>query len=144
MREEIPCPSIFFRVDDMHARAREGRLRGRLWKGCDVRPGTENASREIERSGLKSSSQPLDGVIGYSPDRICFQREPGRRRATWERWHTHSIIVQQPIHDPVHVRRVSNEMDDLIPDRNDDNFAFGRSGLVQRSQGGERDMNRDK
>jgi len=35
-----------------------------------------------------------------------------------------SVIIQQPIHDPIYVRRVSDEMDDRIPDRNDDNLTF--------------------
>ena len=44
-----------------------------------------------------------------------------RRRAGGK---THLIMVQQSIHGLVHIHRVSDEMHDSIPDRNDDSFGF--------------------
>ena len=37
---------------------------------------------------------------------------------------TLSVIFQQHIHDPVYIRRVADEMDDPIPNRNDDNLVL--------------------
>lgn len=37
---------------------------------------------------------------------------------------TLSVIFQQHIHNPVYIRRVADEMDDPIPNRNDDNLVL--------------------
>ena len=54
---------------------------------------------------------------------------------------THSVIGQQRIHNPVHIRRVPNKMDDPILDRNDDNLILAevcQSGSHKTEMGAER------
>lgn len=44
--------------------------------------------------------------------------------ATREDRHTRSVIIQQRIYSPVYIRRVPDEMDDAVPNRDDDNLVF--------------------
>lgn len=66
----------------------------------------------------------LEGIhSALGKTEIPNQRDRNQKEGNQGR-KTHSIIVQQPVHSPVYVPRVPDEMYNLIHDRNDDNLGF--------------------